>query len=63
MRVDPLPRITPINITQQPNGYAASLVNVRRDDGSQPTTPVYPTIREAIDAAIELAKEYGYYAV
>lgn len=63
MRIDPLPRITPIHITQQPDGYAATLVNVRLDDGTKPTTTVYATIREAIESATKLAQEYGYYAV
>lgn len=61
MRIDPLPKTTPAFITQQPDGYAATLVNVTLDDGSKPQTTVYPTITEALDAAMKLAQQYNYY--
>jgi hypothetical protein len=60
MRVDPLPKQTPVTITAQANGYAATLTNITLNDGSKPRTIVHPTIAEAIAAARELAADYQY---
>lgn len=63
MRIDPLPKLTPAIVTQQPDGYAVTLANVTLDDGSKPKTPVYPTITDALTAAVELAKQHNYHLI
>lgn len=63
MRIDPLPRTTGISISTHPNGYVATLANVRLHDGTNPATAVYAAVREADRAAAKLARQYGYRAV